>query len=392
MSNIIQKIRQQFFEKAQPLKPGLYNFQAGPENEFPYRLHLRIENDGEGILIINASTVLHLNRTAAEFAYHLVNETPRPDVIESIIKRYDIPVLDASNDFDSFVEKIETLIHTPDLDPISYLDFERQDPYSDIPVAPYRLDCALTYKLYIPDESSVAPVDRVKRELTEEEWKTILDKAWQAGIPHVVFTGGEPTLRPDLINLIKYAESLGQVTGVVTDGARLAEKDYLHEILYAGLDHLFITLDVENNQTWEALRDVLPEDIHVTVHITVTEENYDQMNDVLERLQHLEVNNLSFSTNEVEMKAKTQELAKLAGEMGLDLIWDVSVPYSNLNPVAFETQSDPRRSYGAGSAWLYVEPDGDVLPGQGINTVLGNFLEDDWDSIWQNSKDNLPKA
>jgi MoaA/NifB/PqqE/SkfB family radical SAM enzyme len=116
------------------------------------------------------------------------------------------------------------------------------------------------------------------------------------------------------------------------------------------------------------------------------------MNDVLERLQHLEVNNLSFSTNEVEMKAKTQELAKLAGEMGLDLIWDVSVPYSNLNPVAFETQTDPRRSYGAGSAWLYVEPDGDVLPGQGISNVLGNFLEDEWDSIWEKAKENLPKV
>ena len=37
---------------------------------------------------------------------------------------------------------------------------------------------------------------------------------------------------------------------------------------------------------------------------------------------------------------------------------------------------------GAGKAWLYVEPDGDVLPGQGINRPLGNLLEEDWDAIW----------
>ncbi len=392
MPNIIEKIRQIFFEKVQPLPPGLYNYQAGEESEFPYRLHLRIENDGEGILIINASTVLHLNRTATEFAYHIINQTPRPEVLESLVKRYDIPLLDVSNDFDSFAERVETLINTPDLDPVTYLDFDRQDPYSDILVAPYRLDCALTYKTFQPDEKDIAPVDRVQRELTEEEWKTILSKAWNAGIPHVVFTGGEPTIRPDLIDLIKHAESLGQVTGIVTNGIRLAERKFLHDLLQAGLDHIFITLDHEHEPTWEALRDVLPEDIHVTVHITITQENYDDMNDVLERLQHLQVENLSFSTNEVEMKEKTRELAELAAEMGLNLVWDITVPYSNFNPVVFETSADPRRNYGAGKAWLYVEPDGDVLPGQGINTVLGNFLEGDWLTIWGNAKENLPQV
>ena len=389
MPNFIDRIRQTFFEKAKPLAPGLYNYQSDADSEYPYRLHLRIEKDGEGILIINASTVLHLNQTTTEFAYHMVNETPSDQIIEQLIKRYDIPVLDAKNDFDSFMERIETLINTPDLDPVSYLDFDRQDPYAEVPVAPYRLDCALTYKLYAPNEEEIAPLDRVQRELTENEWKTILDKAWQAGIPHVVFTGGEPTLRPDLINLIKHAEALGQVTGIVTDGQRLAETEYLHDLLQAGLDHLFVTLDVNNNTTWEALRDVLPEDIHVTVHLTVTKENYDQMNDTLERLQQLEVENLSFTTNDLEMKEKTAELAELAEEMGLNLVWDITVPYSNFNPVAFETGADPRRSNGAVTGWLYVEPDGDTLPSQGINNVLGNFLESDWESIWEKAKASL---
>jgi MoaA/NifB/PqqE/SkfB family radical SAM enzyme len=34
---------------------------------------------------------------------------------------------------------------------------------------------------------------------------------------------------------------------------------------------------------------------------------------------------------------------------------------------------------------LYVEPDGDVLPAQGINQVLGNFLNDAWEKIWKPS-------
>jgi MoaA/NifB/PqqE/SkfB family radical SAM enzyme len=37
---------------------------------------------------------------------------------------------------------------------------------------------------------------------------------------------------------------------------------------------------------------------------------------------------------------------------------------------------------GAGRAWLYVEPDGDVLPAQGINKILGNLVSDSWEKIW----------
>jgi MoaA/NifB/PqqE/SkfB family radical SAM enzyme len=40
---------------------------------------------------------------------------------------------------------------------------------------------------------------------------------------------------------------------------------------------------------------------------------------------------------------------------------------------------------GAGKAWLYFEPDGDVLPAQGVNQVLGNILRDPWAQIWENA-------
>jgi MoaA/NifB/PqqE/SkfB family radical SAM enzyme len=37
---------------------------------------------------------------------------------------------------------------------------------------------------------------------------------------------------------------------------------------------------------------------------------------------------------------------------------------------------------GGGRAWLYVEPDGDALPTQGVDRVLGNVLRDSWADIW----------
>jgi MoaA/NifB/PqqE/SkfB family radical SAM enzyme len=70
-----------------------------------------------------------------------------------------------------------------------------------------------------------------------------------------------------------------------------------------------------------------------------------------------------------------------AANLGLSLVWDIPVPYSSSNPIAIEVVED-KTIEGAGRAWLYVEPDGDVLPAQGINRVLGNFLLDPWVEIW----------
>jgi hypothetical protein len=57
-----------------PLPAETHTFRSGPD-EPAYRLHLRLLKDGSGILIVNAATVLHLNSSAAEFAYHMIKGT-----------------------------------------------------------------------------------------------------------------------------------------------------------------------------------------------------------------------------------------------------------------------------------------------------------------------------
>jgi MoaA/NifB/PqqE/SkfB family radical SAM enzyme len=50
--------------------------------------------------------------------------------------------------------------------------------------------------------------------------------------------------------------------------------------------------------------------------------------------------------------------------------------------VTYETQEDNVPD-GAGKSWLYVEPDGDVLPAQGSSDkILGNLLNDEWEKIY----------
>ena len=365
----------------QPLPAEMHTFQSGPD-EHAYRLHLRLLKDGSGILIINAATVLHLNPTAAEFAYHMMKGTSLEEAARRVAKRYRISQAEAQKDYTDFRDRIQTLIHTPDLDPTTFLDFERVAPHSHDLTAPLRLDCALTYRLSAGADASLAPTKRVDRELTTEEWQTIMDKAWAVGVPHITFTGGEPTLRQDLPALIAHAEKTGQVTGLLTDGLKLADKAYLQPLLQTGLDHLLFILDPENKASWKALETVMPEDLYTTVHLTVTPKNVNKAGEILKKLAELKVKSISLGASEPNLHDALHTLHDKASGLGLTLRWDLPVPYSAENPVAHETIEDEVPS-GAGKTWLYVEPDGDVLPAQGeADKILGNFLRDPWEKIY----------
>jgi hypothetical protein len=380
MASIVNFIRERF-SKVMPLPAETHTLQSGPD-EPAYRLHLRLLKDGSGILIVNAATVLHLNASAAEFAFHMMKGTTPEETAKQISKRYRIKPAEAQKDYEDFRERVQTMIHTPDLDPTTYLDFERVAPHSQDLTAPLRLDCALTYRLPAGTQAEYAPTKRVDRELTTAEWQGILDKAWTAGIPHITFTGGEPTLREDLPALIAHAEKVGQVTGLLTDGLKLADKEYLHTLLQTGLDHLLFILQPGNPASWQALETIMPEDLYTTVHLTVTPENIGSAGGTLERLAALQVKSLSLGAADASLQEALHALHDKAASLDLTLRWDLPVPYSAQNPVSHETIEDEVPS-GAGKAWLYIEPDGDVLPTQGeADKILGNIITDTWEKIY----------
>ena len=144
----------------------------------------------------------------------------------------------------------------------------------------------------------MAPSKRVDRELTTEEWKSILDKAWQAGIPHIVFTGGEPTLRDDLPELISRAEANGQVI-------RAAQR------LLAPFRSSLSGQTLENRArsshgdlpAWQRVRlgrlsTSLAEDLFVAVHLTLTPETASTSLDLLKWLATQGVKAVSLSISD----------------------------------------------------------------------------------------------
>ncbi len=381
MSNILHSI-QDWFSPVRTLPSGMYHYVSPPEDPRNYRLHLRLEPDGSGVLVVNAATILHLNQTAAELAYYLVQNVPPHEAARKIVSRYHITHDQAISDYQNLIDRIQILINTPDLDPETFLEFNRKDAHSLSVSAPYRLDCALTYKLPETASTSAAPLERVKRELATQEWKTILDRAISIGIPHIVFTGGEPTLRADLPDLIAHAEANGQVTGLISDGLRFVDAVYLNQVLQKGLDHIMLALDPDQEDAWSALENLLAADIFLAVHVTITQDNFIDYPALLERLAKLGVKAISLSANHPEANEALEKARNLIAAHGIELIWNLPVPYSAMHPIAIET-STWEQIPGAGRDWLYIEPDGDVLPAQGLNQVLGNMLTDPWETIWK---------
>jgi hypothetical protein len=380
--NIFSRLAERF-APVKPLPTGVYHFQSPADDEKPFRLHLRLQKDGSGILILNASTVLQLNATAAEYAFHLIKGTEPLEAAKTISARYRIKKSQALTDFGNFMDRILTLAHTEDLDPVSSLGFERVQPNSADLTAPLRLDCALTYRLSPGGDPLNAPSKRVDRELTTDEWKSIMDKAWAVGIPHIVFTGGEATLRDDLSELIAHAEKNGQVAGLLTDGQKLVDNDYLNSLLQTGLDHLMIVLPTHAEPNWQAIQNALVADIFLSVHLTLTPKNAPDAQALMDKLYEAGVEAMSLSVSDPSLHDALSHLHDHAADINLRIVSDLPVPYSDAHPVALETAEDAEPG-GAGKAWMYVEPDGDVLPAQGLaDQVLGNLLRDEWAKIYR---------
>ncbi len=378
----IRKSISRFFTSVVPLPVGMYHYQTPPDAIRPYRLHLRLEPDGLGILIVNASTILHLNQTASEFAYHLVKGTPIDEAVGQIVSRYRVSHKRATLDFIELTERIQTFIKTPDLDPEMFLDFDRIAPANNPPTAPYRLDCALTYRLPEDTNPAFTPTRRVERELTSQEWLQIFDKAWTAGIPHLVFTGGEPTLRDDLPLLLTHAEENGQVAGLITDGRFFTNPEKTKTLLETGLDHVLITMQPGDPGIWTAIDNAMAADIFVAVHLTINLQNALSAESTLKKLAQRGVKHLSLSSADESLQSEMTALRNVAAALNMSLVWNLPAPYSASNPLALEIQEDASSRESSPTS-LYVEPDGDVLPAQGINQILGNMLSDPWDKIWQ---------
>ena len=94
--------------------------------------------------------------------------------------------------------------------------------------------------LQCPYCSNPVELDRGSTELTTDEWKKVLSELAEIGVLQVHFSGGEPTARKDLVELVKHATDVGLYTNLITS-AVLLTRERLSELADAGLCHVQIS-------------------------------------------------------------------------------------------------------------------------------------------------------
>ena len=384
----------------------LYHYTHQDEHE-KSRIHLRIDPDGTGTLIVNANRVMHLNPTAGLMAHLILEGRKEADIIQTVRRHYRVTASQARQDLAAFNLQLDNLIRPDGACPIHELDLESVMPFSARPSAPYRMDLAVTYRCNKDCAHCYNARERNFPELHTENWKHILDQLWALGVPHIVFTGGEATLRQDLPELIAHAESNGQITGLNTNARRLADEKYVQTLLEAGLDHVQVTVESCDpqihdemmrakgafRQTIQGLKNVLAVPLYVMTNTTMLRTNVHKIPETLDFLAEIGVptvglNALIYSgqgltvgtgLHERELQPILEMAVQKTSERGQRLIWYTPTQYCNFDP----TQSNLGVKGCTASLYsMCIESNGNVLPCQSYYLPLGNMLTDPWDSIW----------
>ncbi len=108
-----------------------------------------------------------------------------------------------------------------------------------LPPPPLALLAELTHRcpLQCPYCANPLDLERAAAELDTAGWMRVLDEAAALGVLQVHFSGGEPTARRDLLDLVRHAAAAGLYSNLITSGVMLDAKS-LQALADAGLDHV----------------------------------------------------------------------------------------------------------------------------------------------------------
>ena len=117
------------------------------------------------------------------------------------------------------------------------------------PGPPLWLLAELTYRCPLQCPYCSNPLDfaRSHDELSTAEWIEVFRQAREMGAAQLGFSGGEPLVRQDLVELIAAARGLGYYTNLITSGIGLTEEK-IASFADAGLDHIQISFQAADEE------------------------------------------------------------------------------------------------------------------------------------------------
>jgi pyrroloquinoline quinone biosynthesis protein E len=266
--------------------------------------------------------------------------------------------------------------------------------------------------LQCPYCSNPLELERAGEELSTDEWKKVLSELAEIGVLQIHFSGGEPTARKDLVELVRHASEVGLYSNLITS-AVLLTREKLAALADAGLSHVQISFQgVEaasadriagfngHVKKLEVARWTRELDMPLTVNAVMHRQNLHQLPDIIEMAvdldaDRLEVANVQYYGWALKNRAalmptieQIDETSRIVEEAAVRLKGILAIDYVVPDYYALR----PKKCMGGwGRQFFNISPAGKVLPCHAAESITGLEFESvrsnhsiAW--IWQNSE------
>jgi len=253
------------------------------------------------------------------------------------------------------------------------------------------------------------------KDLTTEEVKLVLFKLKEIGVIRLCISGGEPLLRKDIVDIVRFAKELGFSIDLTTNGA-ICNANLYGDLIGAGLDSISFSIDgvsaetherfrknssfervVESIKTMIRIRDEKRDSMQVNTITVVTKENISELRAISNLRKELGIDKNDFQPV-WEVKADTdfrdrfgfknedKELLKQARAVLRDIPSPYPKRYYDLIPDYYTNYAAVRKiECFAGRAFVYVNAEGNLYPCAILLEPFGSMVKDE-PSVFLRSK------
>jgi radical SAM protein with 4Fe4S-binding SPASM domain len=248
-------------------------------------------------------------------------------------------------------------------------------------------------------------------ELTTEQAKKLMDQIAEVSSPMLILSGGEPLMRKDIFELIRYGTQKGIKMAMGSNGA-LIDAEVAAKLKDAGIKTVSISLDStipdKHDEfrgvkgSWQksinAIKALKESGILVQVNTTLTQDNYNEIDDIMNLSEKMGVEN--FHLFFLVTTGRGRKIADVSPAMYERMIQEnlantnrhrLNVRHScapQFMRIAKGMNIDMRqwiRGCIAGLYYCRIFPNGEVTPCPYLPIKLGNVKEKAFKEIWFNS-------
>jgi len=366
----------------------------------------------DNLLILRPNKVMHLNKTAMQMLKLLFEGQDVQTIVDHFVG-VGAEQQVVLNDLAAFVDDLRNMV-TGNQNIYTYKTAKIVPFGSEEIKYPVLSEIALTYRCNNACRFCYAYSPyRDSGEMTTEEVKRVIDIIVDdAKVPSLSFTGGEPTLREDLFELIAYGREKGLRVNLITNGRRCGNKDFVQKLVDAGLNSAQVSIEGPDSETHDyivgakgafdqmvqGVKNLRETDIYTHCNTTICKPNVDRLEDLVDfladelELSYFSMNMVIYTGTAAKLRDELQILysdieeivkrvKRRASKKGIQFVWYAPTPVCLFNPIAHGLGA---KSCACCDGLLSVDAEGGLLPCSSFSEPVGNLLHEGFEKVWYN--------